>query len=432
MPCRSLAGVIGSAFTRAAGRSVFAALLVVPWVAAAAPAEVTLQEALRRATQDAPSLQARRAGVDSAREESYRAGALPDPMLSVGIDNLPVTGRDALDTRVDDMTMKKIGLRQEIPARAKRQAQRLLAGRQIDEAQALSVAEGLTVRQAVAVAWIDLWAAQNTASTLQRLREQAVLAARLAKARCAGGGGGGSAADTLATEAAVLELDNRIEEARSMQAVAQAGLARWLGEPVVKASQDIPGFTVLPASEAQLLGNLERLGPLLAVNAKVESSAAQVDVARAEKRLDWSVGASYGQRSGGRDDMLMLEVGIGLPLFARNRQDRGVAAREADYQATLATREDLRRQETARIRTDVARWEGLKRQVALHEQGLLPLARDRSATALAAYRAGGELQPWLDARRDELAIHLSHAEHLGDLGRAWAALAFLLPTEAHP
>ena len=68
----------------------------------------------------------------------------------------------------------------------------------------------------------------------------------------------------------------------------------------------------------------------------------------------------------------------------------------------------------------------------MHEQGLLPLARDRSTTALATYRAGGELQPWLDARRDELAIHLSHAEHLGELGRAWAALAFLLPTEAQP
>lgn len=430
MPCRSFAGVVCSAFTRAAGRSLLAALLVVPWTATAGPTEVSLQEALRRAAQDAPSLQARRAGVDSAREESYRAGALPDPMLSVGIDNLPVTGRDAFDTRVDDMTMKKIGLRQEIPARAKRQAQRLLAGRQIDEARALSEAEGLTVRQAVANAWIDLWAAQNTTATLQRLREQAVLAAKLAKARYAGGGG--SAADTLAAEAAVLELDNRIEEARSMQAVAQAGLARWLGDPVVEASQDILDFTALPASEAQLLGNLERLGPLLAANAKVESSAAQVDVARAEKRPDWSIGASYGQRSGGRDDMLILEVGIGLPLFARNRQDRGVAAREADYQATLATREDLRRQETARIRADVARWEGLKRQVALHEQGLLPLARDRSATALAAYRAGGELQPWLDARRDELAIHLSHAEHLGELGRAWAALAFLLPTEAQP
>ena len=78
-----------------------------------------------------------------------------------------------------------------------------------------------------------------------------------------------------------------------------------------------------------------------------------------------------------------------------------------------------------------ARWEALKRQVALYEQRLLPLARDRSAAALAAYRAGGELQPWLDARTAELDIHRSHAERLGELGHAWAALAFLIP-EATP
>ena len=40
------------------------------------------------------------------------------------------------------------------------------------------------------------------------------------------------------------------------------------------------------------------------------------------------------------------------------------------------------------------------------------------------------LQPWLDARRDELAVHLAHATHLGELGHAWAALAFLLPEDA--
>jgi outer membrane protein TolC len=130
--------------------------------------------------------------------------------------------------------------------------------------------------------------------------------------------------------------------------------------------------------------------------------------------------------------MLMLEVGIGLPLFPRNRQDRGVAAREAEYQVSLATREDLRRQEAARIRADIARWEGLKRQVSLYEGSLLPLAGDRSTTALAAYRAGGDLQPWLASRRDELDAHLAHVESLGDLARTWTALAFLLPTEDQP
>ena len=423
--CRSWSALEGALI-----RTLCVAVLATPFAALAASHKLTLPEAIRLASERAPMLDARRSGVLAAQEEAARAGALPDPMLMVGIDNLPVTGSDAFDTRADDMTMKKIGLRQEIPSRAKRTARQSLAAREIDEAQAQSQAEVLAVRRATAEAWIAVWTAQHELMALEKLREQAALAAKVSKARVASGGE--PASDALATEAAMLELDNRIEAARAEKAAAQAGLARWLGDATVEISDTAPNFDSLPVSEAQLLTAVDRVGALLPATAQVESAAAAVDVARADKHPDWSVGASYGQRAGERSDMLMFEVGIGLPLFPRNRQDRGIAAREADYQAALATREDLRRQEAAQISTSIARWEGLKRQVALHENSLLPLAHDRSTTTLAAYRAGGDLQPWLNARRDELDAHLAHAEHLGELGRAWAALAFLLPTETQP
>ena len=404
--------------------------LATPLSAFAASSGLTLPEALRMASERAPMLDARRAGVSAAQEEAARAGALPDPMLTLGIDNLPVTGSDAFNARVDPMTMRKIGLRQEIPSRAKRSARQSFAGRQVDEAQAQAEAEMLEVRRATAEAWIAVWAAQQRLNVLLKLREQAILAAKVSKARVAGGGE--PVSEALAAQAALLELDSRIEAARAVKRVAQAGLARWLGDASVEVADQAPNFDSLPISKDRLLAEVDRVGPLLPAMAQVETSAAAIDVARADKRPDWSIAASYGQRAGGRDDMIMLEVGIGLPLFSRNRQDRGIAAREADYSAALATREDLRRQETARIRAGLALWEGLKRQVALHVDSLLPLAQDRSATTLAAYRAGGELQPWLNARRDELDAHLAHAEHLGELGRAWAALAFLLPSETQP
>lgn len=414
-----------SVVTRLAMACVSAGLMSVP-LAGLAATSVTLQEAAQLAVDRAPMLDARRAGITAAQQESVRAGALPDPMLTVGIDNLPVTGPDAFDAQAEDMTMKKIGLRQDVPARAKRQAQRALAARNVDEARAQQQAEKIAVRRAAAEAWVDLWTAQQQLATLQRLRDQAGLAARIAKARVRGGGE--AASEALAAEAAVLELDNRLAAARATLTVAQAALARWSGDAEMEAV-DPPDFGILPVPGTQLLASIDRVGPVLPVTAQVETAAAEIDAARAEKHPDWSVAASYGQRSAGRSDMIMLEFGIGLPLFPRNRQDRAVAAREADYQAALATREDLRRQETARIRADIARWDGLKRQVALYESSLLPLAGDRSATTLAAYRAGGDLQPWLNARRDELDAQLSHVEQLGELGRAWAGLAFLLPVE---
>ena len=102
----------------------------------AANPPVTLTEAVRLASAQAPRLEAQDAAVAAAEAEASRAGALPDPMLMFGIENLPVTGGDAFDPTVEDMTMNRIGVRQEFPAAAKRKAQRSLALRQVDEARA--------------------------------------------------------------------------------------------------------------------------------------------------------------------------------------------------------------------------------------------------------------------------------------------------------
>ncbi|WP_255516268.1 TolC family protein [Luteimonas suaedae] len=433
MPVHSLVGAVRSAIVRGAMPCLIAASLAAPAAAAfAAPVEISLPEAVRRASERVPMLEARRASVEAARQDSHRAGALPDPTLIVGISNLPVTGSDAFDDGIDPMTMKRIGLRQAFPARAKREAQRALALRRTDEAQALETAERLDVQRASAEAWIGLWARQRELQKLHALREQAQLAARLARA---GARSGGSLHDALAAEAAVLELDNDIAAAEAAQVEAREALQRWIGataDGALRAADTTPDFTTTPHSQSELLVALDRLPALQPVDAQLETAAAAVDAARAEKRPDWSVTASYGQRQASRSDMLMLEFGVGLPLFTRNRQDRGIAARQADYQAALATREDQRRQLVARIRAAFAQWEGSKRVVALHEDAQIPLARDRSSTALAAYRAGGELRPWLDAHQDELELHLMHVQHLAQLGRAWAAVAFLLTSETQP
>lgn len=420
------------------GHRCLATLALALWFFAApswsAPAGVSFNEAVRFAVERAPALEARRSQTTAAREEAVRAAALPDPKLTVGIANWPITGSDAFDFRADDMTMKQVGVMQEFPARAKRQARQAVADRNIEQVQALSVAEQLVVRQAAADAWITLWAAQREVDALKALREQSALAVRIAKAQLANGTG--TAVDALATQAAALELENRIDAAEASVEAARGTLARWLGvEPAALTTVGSPpDLTVLPVTEATLLTSTDRQGALLPWRSREAVAEAEVALAAAEKRPDWSLGASYGQRERSRDgmprsDMLMIEFAIDLPLFTRNRQDRGIAARRAELDAVVASHEDARRMQIEAVRRALAEWNGLKRQVARKESEALPLAHDRAQTAVASYGSGGELQPWLDARRDELELHLEHARHLGELGRVWAALAFLLPDQ---
>lgn len=391
--------------------------------------ELTLDQAIHRAVERAPMLDARRAQTLAAQQDARRAAALPDPKLSLGIQDLPVTGAEAFNSSVDNFTMKKIGVTQEFPARVKRDARQALADRTIDQATALTAAEELSVKRAAADAWVSLWSAQHEVEALQSLREESSLAIRIARARLSGGSG--TAVDALASQAAAIELDNRLQAARTQVESARAMLGRWLGENAETATDTSPDFTTLPISEAVLLQSLDRQGPLLPWQAREQMASAQVDLARAEKHPDWGVGVSYGQRNR-FSDLVSLEFSIDLPLFPGNRQDRGIAARQADYEATRDAHEDARRTQLQQLQTDLAQWNGLKRRVARDEEELLPLARDRSRIALAAYRGGGEIQPWLSARRDEIETQITHARMTGELGRAWSALAFLLSQERTP
>lgn len=395
-------------------------------------AGISFNDAQRLAAERAPLLKARQSQITATQEEAARAAALPDPKLTLGLTNWPVTSADAFDFRADDMTMKQIGVMQEFPARAKRQARQAVADRGIEQAEALSVAEQLAVRRGTAEAWIALWAAQREVAALQALREPASIAIHTAKARLAGGTG--TVTDTLATQAAALELENRIDAALATLEAARAGLGRWLGvDPAEGEAEDAPpALTELSIAPATLLASIDRQGPLLPWRSREALAEAEVDAAIAEKRPDWSLGVTYGQRDRmpngvSRSDMLMVEFAIDLPLFPRNRQDRGVAARRAELDAVAAEREHARRVQTEAVRRALADWQGLQRQVTRKETQSLPLAHDRAKTALAAYAGGGDLQPWLEARRDEIELHIEHARHLGELGRAWAALAYLLP-----
>lgn len=401
------------------------------------PSRLSFDDAVRLAIERAPMLEARRSQTEAAREEAARAAALPDPKLTLGLANWPVTGNDAFDTRADDMTMKQVGVMQTFPARAKRQARQAVADRTIEQAQALTLAEQLAIHQAAAQAWIALWAAQREVEALNGMHEQSTLAVRIAKARLAGGTS--TAVDALATQAAALELENRIDAAEAARDVARSTLARWLGaEPTELATMGAPpNLAALPVGEATLLASIDRQGPLLPWRSREAVAEAEVTSAIAEKRPDWSIGATYGQRDrspGGmpRSDMVMIEFAIDLPLFTRNRQDRGVAARRAELDAVVAEHEEARRMQVDAVRRTLAEWNGVKRQVSRKENDMLPLAHDRAQAALASYGGGGELQPWLDARRDELEMHIEHARHLGELGRAWATLAYLLPNQETP
>jgi outer membrane protein TolC len=386
---------------------------------------LSLDAATQQALAQTPLLKARHAQRDAAREDAGRAGALPDPRLTVGIDNLAVQGPGAFTAGGDNMTMQTVGVTQVLPSRARRQAQRALAGALVDEADVNAAMTRLAIERQVANAWVSAWGAHGEVQSLKTLRDAWTVDIGVAEARLRSGTG--SAADVLSIRTQALDLENRIDDVGAQETQARATLARWLGRPVTESLAEAPDFAAPSHDEASLLASLDRQGDLLDWPARERAAEASLAAAQAEKHPEWNVGVAYGARVRGFSDMVSLQVGVSLPLFTRNRQDRGIAARAADLDAVRAEHDDARQAQKAAVESAWAQWEALGKQVRRHREAILPQANDRVALTLAGFHGGGDLQPLLDARRDELTHHADFARMLTDYGRAWASLAYLLP-----
>ncbi len=115
---------------------------------------LTLDTALNLAEQYSPTLRANSAQIEGAENVVSASGILPNPKLFVGLDNYPVSGDAAWSVTREGMTMQKIGVMQDFPNRAKRQAEVDLAKAELGSANAQTEILRIELRQKVASAWL--------------------------------------------------------------------------------------------------------------------------------------------------------------------------------------------------------------------------------------------------------------------------------------
>lgn len=399
-----------------------------PLAAAANGPVLTLDEAVLRALETAPQVTAQAQDAAAMQSLAISAGRLPDPAIVVGINDLPVNGAEAWSTTADFMTMRMVGLMQELPRRQKRRLERERASADVDRAKAELAATSLDVARATAQAWIRRAATESALRDLKALLPEVELGAVAARAGVAGGRA--STAEALAAESAVVRLGNRILEMETLVHHAEVELARWIGEDAKRPVAPMPAFDHLPEPAGALVANVERHGPILPFDAEFEATRTDVALARAEKRPDWSVALSFGKRGPDFSDMASLQFTVELPIFARNRQDPVIAARSADLRRLEAERETALRAHRAELQMALVEWQHTGARQEQYDRELLPLARERTATALAAYRAGrGGFQPALDALEYEIDLAVERALLAGARGRAWAYLRYLEPRQ---
>jgi len=411
------------------GRTAAAALLMAMACPSWAADPLTLIEAQRIAVGHSQQLVAQDALTTAAREQAVAAGQLPDPVLKLGIDNLPANGPDRFSLTRDFMTMRRVGVMQEISRAEKRQLRTEKLERDADRVQAQRQLTLANVQRDTALAWLDRYYAQAQRELLQQQVEETQLQVQAADS--AFRTSRGSQADVFAARAAVINLQDRLSQIDRQSRSATLMLARWVGASVAeRPTSGSPPWQTTPLQGDMSTDHLKRHPDLLVISAEIDAAETEARLAQANKKSDITIEASYAQRGPAFSNMLSIGVSIPLQWDQKNRQDRELGAKLAMVDEAKARYEDMLRNHEAEIRVWLNDWQTGKERVVRYREELIPIARQRTEAALTAYRIGkSDLAAGLLARRDEIDVRMQALTLEMETARSWAQINFLIPDQ---
>jgi outer membrane protein TolC len=394
----------------------------------ALPAEpLTLDQALQLAQARSRQLVAQQASAHAAREMAVAAGQLPDPTLKVGISNLPINGPDRFALTSDFMTMRSIGVMQELTRSGKLKARAARLEREAEAAEAGSTLALVNLQRETAIAWLDRFFQERMRETLIRQRDEARL--QIDAADAAYRTGRGSQADVFAARSAVALIEDRIAQTERQAATATTMLARWIGADATRALPAAsPALDAAGVHPDTLEGQLASHPELAMLLKQEEMAQAEADLARENKQSDFSVELMFSQRGPAYSNMVSINVAIPFQWDPKNRQDRELAAKLALVEKARAEREETTRMHVAEALSMLQEWRSNRERLARYDQSLLPLSAERTRAAVAAYRgASGPLAAVLEARRMEIDTRMDRLKLEMDTARLWAQLNYLVP-----
>lgn len=390
------------------------AAAMLPTLVSAAP--LGLDQALQLAAERSQILRAASAGVLGAVEAARAAGQLPDPMLSVGIDNLPVTGPERLRTTTDSMTMKRIGISQEWVPSGKRALRTAAAQARVGREAALRDEALAETRLQTALAYLDAYFASEALKLTELTEHHVHEELEAAKARLASATG--SSQEVLALTAARGVAEDDSAEVAQAQEAALVALQRWI---VVRPDSLAPPELPPTFEEAAYVASHPRV---LAAQRELEVARSEASVAASDRRPNWTWQLSYGQRTG-LPDLMSFGVAIPLPVAPAARQDREAAAKLALVAQVEAKEEEARRLASAEFQSLASDARRLQARAERYRAAVLTVAQQRTQAALAGYRSNQvPLMTVFEARHAEVEAQRKQLALQRDLAKARAQLAF--------
>jgi outer membrane protein TolC len=349
-------------------------------------ADPQLQSLIHEALNQNPELAKTRALVDAEKERVPQAGALPDPSLTLGLQN---DGFKELQIGKMETSYYQVMLTQPLPWPGKRGLRTGLAKLGVEASRSASDRTRLSLIADVKRAYFGLLLVRGQ---LELLDQQSLFwqkASDITKVRY--GVGQGSQADLLRSQ---LE-QNRLRQARiAFQAderVLLANLNRLRGiqaDAPVPTNVRITDLTPQTSPAALWTQRAEQESPeLQTARVGIQQAQQSLDIAKRDRYPDFAVSAGIMPR-GSFEPMWTASVSISLPIWSRQKQHRAIAEQENRRRAQGSDSQNIKNMLNQRIQERAAQMEAALETLRLYREGLLVQSEATFQANLAQYEAG--------------------------------------------
>ncbi|MCB1827457.1 MAG: TolC family protein [Coxiellaceae bacterium] len=321
-------------------------------------------------------------------ELAIAKGQLDDPKLILGTMNVPV---NSFTFNQEPMTQVQVGVMQKFP---RGRTLRYLYLQQSDLSTVIAQEYQLMrleVLRKVRLSWLMLAYALEQKRII--LREKSIFRHLVKVSESMLANNKAQQKDVIRAQLELATLDNRLYSVDQQMDVAKADLARWIGEHNAgNADLSLPLRlgSVLPLMTLQqsILRH-----PILSIEqAKIASAKAGIKLAEQQYKPGVDVSVVYGFRQGknmdnsNRPDFISAMLVVDLPVFWKNRQNRGLQASLAQLEASEQDRVIHYRDLKEKLSRTYAMWRQQRKSDWLYRKHLIPMAKQYANATMAVYR----------------------------------------------
>jgi len=385
---------------------------------------------IAEAVERSEELSALRERIEAAEARVRPSGALPDPVASVALSNVPVGG---LELNRTPMSGIEIGLEQRLPASSKRRLRGTVQSQEAEALQARYDERRNDLVRRVRQVYYDVQYQEAALRIAQENRSVAEDLLKTAEARY--GTGKGLQQDVFQAQVQLSRMIDAEIAARKGREAAATRLNKLLYRDPNAPAPALPPLDKggpIDASAARSRA-LQENPQVWVVQKRLEQASSKVELAHAGLKPDYSVGFRYRIRqevpgdpvSG--NDFWSASVAMTLPWFnRRNTVDEEVRSAEADSRAAEADLQALRNDLAAQVEDTSVQIGQTDEQLSLIDTALLPQAEGALSSSWSAYRTGKlELVNALDNQMNLYNLYLQRSRLLADRARAVAELDYL-------